>query len=208
MADLARSQYDPNNSLSTPPIFPSIFVHKPLEVFITQRHGQRYRLVKRQREVVVVARQDARGVDLLVAGLEDAGQLARRREGAPRYGGHGVSGVRPVFVLKFLRRCAGRVVFQRVVPEPGCGRGAEDPRACACEGHADAAQGDAAVEIADDDVGSAGRVEVQRVRVFDLWCHFALELKGESALSVDHVKILVRRKRYCLRAFLRAGHKF
>jgi len=160
MSRLPGSQHNPHNQLPTPPRFP---VDEALEVLVVQRNSERHGLVRFELQLVVVARQDARSVHLLVVHLEDAGQVSRRRESPPESRGDRMLDVGPVSIAlsvlirsgTFAGRVGGRVQVPDVVPEAGGGRCAEDVCARPNERHADAAQCDAAVEIGEDDVGSA-----------------------------------------------------
>ena len=193
---LPRPQHNPHNQLPPSPRFP---IDETLEILIVQRDRERHRLVRFELQLIVVARQDARGVHLLVVHLEDAGQVARRREGAPKRRRDGVLDVGPVAVAlgvlvrrrALARRVRGRVEVPHVVPEAGRRRRAEHVCACADEGHADAAQRHAAVEIGEHDVWSALGGEMVGGLGRDPRRRFLLELESYGALAVDDVEVVI-----------------
>ena len=108
-------------------------------------------------------RQYARGLHLLAVHLKDARQVPRRRESTPQSRRDRMLDVGPVSIAlsvlirsgAFAGRVRGRVQVPDVVPEAGRWRCAENVCARPNECHTDTAQRDAAIEIAEDDVGSA-----------------------------------------------------
>jgi len=92
--------------------------------------------------------------------------MPRCRESTPQSRGDWVLDVGPVLIAlsvligsgSFACRVGGRVQVPDVVPEAGRWRRAKNVCARPDERHADAAQCDAAVEITQDDVGSALRL--------------------------------------------------
>ena len=134
----------------------------------------------------MVARHDTCSMHLLIVDFEDARQISWRCEGAPGDGGHWMLGASPVpipFIL-VCWHCAWCMQTPSMIPEPLRWSGAEDVCACTCERHAYAAEGDATVEVADDDVWSTlPRLLMRRSRIAIR--KLSLHLKCNSALSMD-----------------------
>lgn len=160
MERLSRSQHNPHNHLATPPRFP---VDEALKILIVQRDSKRHRLVRFELQLEVVVRQDACGLHFLAVHLEDAGQMSGRRESTPQSRRDRMLDVGPVSIaLRVLVRSGtfagwvgGRVQVPNVIPEARGRRCAENVCTRPDECHADATQTNAAVEIANYDVGSA-----------------------------------------------------
>lgn len=199
MCRLPRPQHNPHNQLPTSPRFP---INETLEILIVQRHGQGHRLVRLELQAIIVAHQDARGVHLLVVHLKDAGQMPGCREGAPQSLRDRMLDVGPVSVAlgvlvgggAFAGGVGGRVQVPDMVPEAARWRRPENMCAGPDKRHANPAQRDAAVEIGEDDVGSAfgGLLRVGRGGLDPCHRRFLLELESHGALAVDDLEVIVR----------------